>query len=81
MVVVAVLAIGFSLVANSRRIIRDQPDGDLNWVIIFAHVVFYALLLGFGLVVRSLIRFVERDEAYARQLRRDDPMDFDSISS
>jgi hypothetical protein len=85
MVAVAVLAVSFGLVDHIRRVIQDeagfaQEDGDFSLAILFFEGVLLACLLGSALVVRLIIRFVRRDDVYASQLRRDDPVDFDAIS-
>ena len=85
MVAVAILAVSFGLVGHVQRVIQSEAryageDGDFWPAILYIEGVFLAILLGSALAIRSIIRFARRDDAYARQLRRDVPVDFTAIS-
>jgi hypothetical protein len=81
MVLVALLAFGFGLLAHIRRVIQEEPDFYPQ--ILYLQGMLASILLWFGLAVWSAIDFVQRDKVYARNLHRDraDPIDFDAIDS
>ena len=70
MIVVAALAVILGTIDHVRALIRAEDEFAMP--ILMLEGVAGSVLVGIGLAIAGLIRFVRKDDAYAAQLRRID---------